>query len=108
VVFIYLNAAVTHLVAMLIGQSKRGFPATFAACAYACAPLALCAVPACGAIIGALWLIILTGVGMKLTHRISSGGAAASVLVPYLLCCCAGALASLALASTMARTLGAQ
>jgi hypothetical protein len=107
-VFIYLNAAVTHLVALLIGQSKRGFPATFAACAYACAPLALCAVPACGAVIGALWLIVLTGVGMKVTHKITSGGAAASVLMPYVLCCCAGGLASIALASTLAKMLGAQ
>jgi hypothetical protein len=107
-VFVYVNAAVTHAVALLIGQSKRGFPATFAACAYAVAPLALCAIPVCGAFIGALWVIVLTGVGMKITHRISSGGAAASVLMPYLLCCCVGALASLAFASTLARTLGAQ
>jgi hypothetical protein len=105
-VFVYLNAAVTHLVALLIGQSKRGFPATFAACAYATAPLVLCAVPACGAIIGALWLIVLTGIGMKVTHRISSGGAAASVLMPYLLCCCLLALASFALVSTLGRALG--
>ena len=31
-IFIYLNAAVTHAFALLLGQSKRGFPATFAAC----------------------------------------------------------------------------
>jgi len=81
--FIYLNAAVTHGFALLLGQSKRGFPATFAACAYACAPLVLLAVPACGSIVGVVWLVVLTGIGLKETHRISTGGAAATVLTPY-------------------------
>ena len=49
-VFLYLNAAVTHGVAALLGQARRGFPATFAACAYACAPLALLAWALGGAI----------------------------------------------------------
>jgi hypothetical protein len=89
VALLYLNAAVTHAFAALLGQAKRGFAATFAACAYACAPLVLLAVPACGSIIGVLWLIVLTAIGMKVTHRISAGGAAASALAPYLVLCCA-------------------
>ena len=48
-ILLYLNAAVTHGVALLLGQSKRGFPATFAACAYSCAPLVLLAVSFIGA-----------------------------------------------------------
>lgn len=106
-VVLYLNAAVTHGVAVLIGQSKRGFAATFAACAYSFAPLALCALPTCGSGIGALWLIVLTGVGMKATHRISSGGAAASVLLPYLLCCCLGVAATVAGAAMLGKAMGA-
>lgn len=92
-VLLYLNAGVTHAIAALLGQAKRGFPATFAACAYASAPLVLLAVPACGSIVGVIWLIVLTGIGMKVTHRISTGGAAASVLVPYLVLCCVTFLA---------------
>jgi len=87
-VLLYVNAAVTHGIALLLGQAKRGFPATFAACAYACAPLVLLAVPACGSIVGLIWLVALTAVGMKVTHRISAAGAAASVLVPYFVLCC--------------------
>src|SRR5207245_7020480 len=85
---LYVNAALTHGIAVILGQARRGFPATFAACADACAPLALLAVPACGSIVGVLWLIVLTAIGMKITHRISAGGAAASVLAPYLVLCC--------------------
>jgi hypothetical protein len=100
-VFVYLNAAVTHAVAALLGQSRRGFAATFTACAYGCAPLVLMAVPACGGIIGLVWLVVLTGIGMKITHGISSGGATATVVVPYLACCCLGTAATFLMISTL-------
>ena len=87
-VLLYVNAAVTHGIAAILGQAKRGFPATFAACAYGCAPLVLLAIPACGSIVGLIWLVALTGIGMKVTHRISAAGAAASVLAPYFVLCC--------------------
>jgi hypothetical protein len=97
-IFLYLNAAVTHGFALLLGQSKRGFPATFAACAYACAPLVLLAVPACGSIVGVVWLVVLTGIGLKETHRISTAGAAATVATPYVALCCLGLVAGVAMA----------
>jgi hypothetical protein len=105
-VLLYLNAAVTHGFAALLGQAKRGFPATFAACAYACSPLALLAVPACGSIIAVLWLIVLTAIGMKVTHRISGGAAAATALAPYLLLCCGTFVAFSALALAFRSALG--
>jgi len=88
-VLLILNAIVTHAIAALLGQARRGFAATFAACAYGCAPLVLLAVPACGSIVAVVWLIVLTGIGMKATHGMSTSGAAASVLVPYVVLCCA-------------------
>jgi hypothetical protein len=87
-IVVYLNAAVTHAFAMLLGQNKRGFAATFAACAYACAPLAFLALPGCGELIGLVWAIVLTGIGLKHTHGMASGGATATVLAPYALWCC--------------------
>lgn len=105
-VMLYLNAGVTHAVAALLGKAKRGFPATFAACAYATAPLVLLAVPACGSFVGVIWLIVLTGIGMKVTHRISTGAAAASVLAPYVVLCCVGFLAMGALAVALRTALG--
>jgi hypothetical protein len=107
-VLLYLNAGVTHGVALILGQAKRGFPATFAACAYSCAPLVLLAVPACGSIIAVVWLVVLTGIGMKETHKISTGGAAATVLAPYGLFCCLILVAVLALAFTMRNVMGPQ
>ena len=71
--------------ALLLGQSKRGFPASFAACAYGVAPMVLLAIPGCGGVLALVWTIVLTGVGLKETHQIKSGGAAATVVAPYLL-----------------------
>lgn len=99
--FVYANAAVTHFFALILGQAKRGFAATFAACAYASAPLVLLAVPGCGSTIGVIWLVVLTGIGLKQTHRISSGRAAGVTLAPYLLICCLALVASVATAMRM-------
>jgi hypothetical protein len=105
---LYINAAVTHLFALLLGQAKRGFAATFAACAYACAPFVLMAIPGCGSIIATIWLIVLTGIGLKETHRISTGAAAASVLAPYSLCCCLLFAATFAMAMAVRGAMGQQ
>ncbi|MCA1826068.1 MAG: YIP1 family protein [Myxococcales bacterium] len=105
-IFLYLNAAVTHGFALVLGQSKRGFPATFTACAYSCAPLVLLAVPACGSIVGVIWLVVLTGIGLKETHRISTGGAAATVLTPYVALCCLGFVAAAAMAMVFRNAMG--
>ena len=105
-VFLYLNAAVTHFFALIFGQAKRGFPATFAACAYACAPLVLLAVPGCGSIVATVWVVVLTGIGLKETHRISARGAAGATLAPYLLFCCLVAVAGMAAAMRLQNALG--
>lgn len=105
-VAVYLNAFVTHFFALIFGQAKRGFAATFAACAYASAPLVLLALPACGSFIGIPWFVVLTGIGLKETHHISAGGAAGATLAPYLLLCCAAMVAGIAAAMQMQKALG--
>jgi Yip1 domain len=87
-VLVYLNAALTHGAAALLGQARRGFAATFAACAYACAPLLLLALPGCGSIVGLVWTVVLTGIGLQGTHRMPTRSAVAAVLAPYALLCC--------------------
>ena len=87
-VLLYANAGVTHLAALLLGQNKRGFAATFAAAAYGTAPVVLLVIPGCGQLVAIIWIAVLTGVGLKHTHGMSTGGAAGAALAPYLLLCC--------------------
>ncbi|GAC1555449.1 MAG: hypothetical protein NVS2B9_19390 [Myxococcales bacterium] len=104
-VFVVLcaSAAVTHLCALLLRQNRRGFPATFAATAYAFAPLVLLAIPGCGGVIALVWCAVLTGFGLKATHGVSSKGAAASAIAPYVFFCCATCALSLAVGTVAAR-----
>lgn len=103
-VFLYASAGLTHLCALLFGQNRRGFPATFAATAYAFAPLVFLVVPAgCGGLIGLVWCAVLTGIGLKATHGISSGGATVAAIAPYVLFCCAICALPFAVAAMVAR-----
>ena len=96
-VFLYASAGVTHLFALLFGQNRRGFSATFAAVAYSFAPFVLLAVPGCGGLIALVWCAVLTGIGMKQMHGLTPMGAVATALTPYLLLCCAACAAGLLL-----------
>ena len=104
--YLYLNAGVTHLLALLFGQSKRGFPATFAACAYGSAPVVLLIIPGCGSIIALVWTVVLIGIGLKETHGITSGGAAVTVLAPYLFICCLSCASVVAVGLAIGRHVG--
>jgi hypothetical protein len=106
VVFIYLNAGVTHLFGKLIGDAKKDFDSTFAAAAYACAPVVLVAIPGCGGIVALVWTIVLTGVGMHLMHGMTPGRAVASVLGPYLFICCSCCALSALAGGTLMRAMG--
>jgi hypothetical protein len=103
--FLYANAGVTHASALVLGQSRRGFAATFAACAYSMAPVVLLVVPGCGSLIAGLWMIVLIGVGLKWTHQIKPGGAAGAVLAPYVVLCCGGCVLAGMLGVLVSRTL---
>jgi hypothetical protein len=101
--FLYLSALVTHVVGLVLGQSKRGFSATLAACAYGFAPLALLALPGCGVFIGAIWAAVLTGIGLKALHGMGAGGAAATVIVPYVVLCCLTCGLAILVASSLSK-----
>jgi hypothetical protein len=101
----YVNAAVTHASAMITGQAKRGFAATFTAVAYGTAPMVLLIIPGCGGLIALVWMIVLIAVGMRVTHGISTGGAAAAVLAPYLFLCCGTCLLTVAAVAIFGRSM---
>jgi hypothetical protein len=102
---VYANAGVTHASAMVLGQAKRGFPATFAAATYGLAPMVLLVIPGCGGLIAPIWCAVLIGVGLKLTHRITPGGAAATVAAPYVFLCCGGCAIAVAVGALFGRSM---
>ena len=105
-ILIYLNAGITHASALLLGNARRGFAASFAAATYGLTPLVLLVVPVCGSVAALVWCAVLIGVGMKYTHRITTNKAAVTVLAPYVLLCCGGCLLIVTVAALFGRSMG--
>lgn len=82
-----VGACITHLFLILVGGAKRGFAATFRVQCYAGATMLLAVIPACGQVVGLVWSLVLSVIGLSAAHRISTGKAALAVLLPLLLCC---------------------
>jgi len=87
IVAVFVEAAILHLMLMLVGGANRGFEATARVCAYAQASQLAQAIPFCGALIALVWSLILLILGLSTAHQISRGKAAVAVILPVVLCC---------------------
>ena len=86
-VLIVVAAALQHLFLFLVGGARNGFKATLRALCYSWAPSPLALIPICGQLVGTVWGVVLSIVGLAVLHRISYGKAALGVFLPLLLCC---------------------
>ncbi len=78
-----ISAGLTHLGLMVFGGANHPFEATFRVNAYAYGGVAwLNAVPFCGSTIAFIWGIVLEIIGVAKVQEISTGKAAAAVLIP--------------------------
>lgn len=68
---LFISAGLTHLFLVLVKSGSAGYEATFRVSAYASAPQVLAAVPYVGIIIGSLWAVAATFIGLKNIHRTS-------------------------------------
>ena len=96
----FIMSGIFHLCLMVLGGNKKGFEATFRSCVYAWAsPSLLMIIPFCGGHIGWIWGIVLTIIGFRETHRISTGKAVLAYFIPFITClfltCFLGFLAAL-------------
>lgn len=97
-VALYISAGIFHLSAMLFRSAGSGFNATLRAVAYAAGPSLLGVIPACGSLIGAVWMLVLLVIAIWKLQRTSVGLAVGTVLAPMalLLCClCIGLTAAI-------------
>jgi hypothetical protein len=88
VIGVFIFSGIVHLMLMLLGGQKYPFETTFRTLCYAhgsAAPLG--AVPICGGLIGGIWGLVVYIIGLSQTQEISTGKAAAAVLIPIVVCC---------------------
>ncbi len=86
VVFLYLQAAITHGMLVLLGGNKLGFEASFRVIAYSEATSIVTLIPFCGSGIGVVWGLVVTIIGLYSVHEIDPWKAVAAVLVPMIFC----------------------
>lgn len=61
--------AVYHLGAVMVASDRRGMGATARVVCYASSPALLAVVPVVGALVGAIWSLVLQVVGLREAHR---------------------------------------
>lgn len=99
---LFISAGITHLCLMLLGGANQGFEATFRVNGYAYGGLAwTMVIPVCGGLVFLVWGIVLEIIGLADAHRVSTGKAAAAVLIPlaivFLLAVCVAVVFGVAL-----------
>jgi hypothetical protein len=94
-VALYLVTGVCHLVLTMARGANEGFEASSRVFAFSYSPVLFGIVPFVGNFVGFVWMVVLAIIGLRETHRTSTGRASAAVLVPVFLLFCLLVLAVL-------------
>jgi hypothetical protein len=81
---LFLGSIVTHLCLMVVGGNKKGFQTTFRAISYAFSGNLFAIIPFIGSTIGGIYFLILTIIGLRESHTISTGKAVLAVFLPLI------------------------
>jgi hypothetical protein len=82
-----INAAIIHLMLLIVGEGRRGFETTVRVICYSHTADLANIVPLCGGLLSLVWFVALQVIGISRAHRCSYGKAALAVFLPLLLCC---------------------
>jgi hypothetical protein len=100
VLSMFVGSAIYHVMLLLLGGARRPYETTLRVTAYASGATALVnLVPICGAVVAPIWSIVATIIGLARAQEISTGKAAAAVLLPVVMCCVLVAMFYAALAA---------
>ncbi|MDO8518560.1 MAG: YIP1 family protein [Deltaproteobacteria bacterium] len=84
---IVFSTALNHFILWLLKGANAGLKGTFDAICYAQAAQVVMLVPILGSLIAGIWQIVLVIIGLREIHRISTGKAVLTVLLPMIVCC---------------------
>jgi hypothetical protein len=81
---IFVGSGIIHLCLMIVGGNNHGYKTTFRAIAYSYSGYLFGVIPFIGLFMGGIYTIILTIIGVREGHGISTGRAVLAVLLPVL------------------------
>ena len=81
-IFIFIGSAIIHLCLMIVRGNNNGYKTTFRAISYSYSGYLFGIIPFLGLLIGNIYVFILTIIGVREGHKISTGKAVLAVLLP--------------------------
>jgi hypothetical protein len=81
---IFIGSAIIHLCLMIVGGNNSRYKTTFRAISYSNSAYLFGIIPFIGLIIGGIYTFILTIIGVREGHRISTGKAILAVILPVI------------------------
>lgn len=81
---ILFGSSVTHFCLMIVGGNTKGFEATFRVISYSFSGYLFGIIPFIGSTIGGIYILVLTIIGVREGHTISTGRAVLAVLLPVI------------------------
>ena len=78
---LFIGSGILHLCLLLVRGANEGYQATFRVVSYSSVPSLFSVVPIVGSI-ASLWSIVLMVIGLRETHKTSTGKSVAAVLIP--------------------------
>lgn len=100
-----LSAGVSHVLLLMFGGARNGFGVTVRVFCYAYSPMVFGVVPLLGTLVGTIWMIVLSIIGLREAHATDGWKAALAVLLPFVLLVGLVVLMALFFAATVAAIL---
>ncbi len=85
ILYMFVTAALIHVLMIAFKREKASFEDTFNVVAYGQSTRALAFIPFVGGVAGWFWNLVAVAAGLREAHRISGGTAAAAVLITLVL-----------------------
>jgi hypothetical protein len=84
---LFITSGILHVFLMLVKGARAGFEATFRVVAYGHSAYIFLVIPFCGSLLAAVWVVVLTIIGLREAHETTGGKAAFAVFLPVVVCC---------------------
>jgi hypothetical protein len=95
VISVFIGSVVTHICLLIVGGNKSGFRTTFRVICYSYSGQLFFIIPFIGSTVGSIYTLVLTIIGVREGHGISTGRAVLAVLFPLILAVGLGILAAI-------------
>lgn len=79
---LYISAGVVHLLLLMFGGAEHGFGTTVRVFCYAYSPALFGVVPVVGSLVGGIWSLVLSIIGLREAHQTATWKSVVAVLVP--------------------------